>query len=421
MVENIELDNDEDIAMDEAIEPDKNNVINENATKDINVADEDNITDKTKTVSENDVDANIEIELNTKEKESWERVYTIDEAWKKIYTAFQKEFGEDSPIPKGAREPMLRFSDSLDEAMMCYMSLDKIEEMNKHLQNPDFLKKNDITASCLMRAKATVPVYDADFKTQKREFIKGANQPRHLATIAVALRKTDSRFSDDSKEYKEFCASVSNATAEYMEFICNPLEDPDKWENAVGYMKKLEIRTNAYLQHCEKNPKRGARREERLKCANRAKDIVEAFNNNQTLREYLKDNIALRYYATLVVTGSSKLSPDDPKGFKEKYIGDNATENKRNGADMVKQLKAFKDIVASECDLDRLYAMYDDPLKTFKRITKAVVKGDSKESKATLKGLKDTLANKNNIAPAKSQKTNPEKSNARPVPVMGAK
>lgn len=206
----------------------------------------------------------------------------------------------------------------------------------------------------------------------------------YLDKIDNALNATASKLSNDSTEYKELCTALKDTCAAYYGYDTNINNFGEYKEK----MWQLRTKAEAYINHCEQNKKSGSRRAERLKNANRIMCVCNAFEENMTVKDYLVDNIALKYYATIIVSHSFTLKKDEAAEYKNKYIGNNdeAEKFKHIGANYVKEFKPFKKIVSDTDDINKLFSMNEEPVKTFNRINKSAT-GKSKQQLADYKDL----------------------------------
>ncbi len=217
---------------------------------------------------------------------------------------------------------------------------------------------------------------------------------QYLNSIISALDATASKLSKDSLEYQMLCDTLKNTDEVYKKYQANKVS----YEEYKNSMQTLEESTRDYIRHCEKHPKIGSRRAERLKNANKILNICEAFDAKQTVRQYLYDNIALKYYATIVYSHANTLKGKEKNDFLEKYVGNNSEDKKRRAAECVKSFKAFKSVVTSTTDVDKLFYMNEEPIKTFNHINK-LAKGESKEAISEISAFKKDIINKKDLAP----------------------
>ncbi len=274
----------------------------------------------------------------------------------------------------------INFTDSLEDALLeGHADPKEVEFVYNKLKDPEFRQKNSITDEHLKILKVNIPENTVTgLKDEPVHITRVTGHHGHyLTTIVTSLYDTKGKFSKDSDEYKKFKEAVNKASDNYSFYDLENTYTPNRYKNYEQSMKELKKATYDYIKHCKDHPKSGSRRAERLELANKVYNICSAFEKNKTVREYLKDNIAANYYAALVVNASrnKKKFPTQQEAddYKKANLGKNSPARK-NGTEAVKGLDGFKDLVGKEMDVDKLFKMHEEPLKTSKRINNAVLK-----------------------------------------------
>lgn len=181
------------------------------------------------------------------------------------------------------------------------------------------------------------------------------------------LKKTLSRYSEDSPEFNELYERMSLfAKSEKTSFNGNMSAD----EKLAG-VSKLRSCAKRYINYCAKHYKSGSRRATRLKNAERIVMICEAYEHGKSPKEYLRDALAeeiLRGQSQRLLSQSDSAFHADfeytRSDRKDLYTPTNHKFVKR-----LRSQSAFKTLSKSS-DLFDLYHLYENKSNSYSKYTK---------------------------------------------------
>lgn len=181
------------------------------------------------------------------------------------------------------------------------------------------------------------------------------------------LKKTLSRYSEDSPEFNELYERMSLfAKSEKTSFNGNMSAD-----EKLADVSELKSCAKRYINYCAKHYKSGSRRATRLKNAERIVMICEAYEHGKSPKEYLKDALA----EEIIRGQSQRLFSQYDRAFHEDFE-DTRSDRKDlytpTNHKFVKRLRsqsAFKTLSKSS-DLFDLYHLYENKSNSYSKYTK---------------------------------------------------